>query len=436
MKRAVKRALIGVLVVASLGAALVALNLRGEASIPGTAIAPLTAPLPPPPGQVARGNYLALVGDCMACHTAQGGTPYAGGRGVDTPFGTVYAPNLTPDQKTGIGAWSPDHFWRALHNGRSRDGRLLYPAFPYPNYTHITRQDSDAIFAYLRSLPPVEQPNRPHALRFPYDSQLALAVWRAAYFSPGAHIPDPARSGEWNRGAYLVQGLGHCNACHSARNALGASPGVTDLGGGLIPVQNWYAPSLTAAHEAGVADWEPQQIVDLLKKGVSPKASVLGPMAEVVFRSTQYIADDDLRAMAVYLKSLPPAHVQPRSAGSEAARAASGRLFEQGAKVYEKDCASCHGDKGQGAPGAYPALAGNRAVLMDSSVNLVRVVVEGGFAPATAANPRPYGMPPFATALNDEEIAAVATFVRRSWGNDAAPVSPLDVSRSRGPTIQ
>jgi len=386
--------------------------------------------------QIAHGEYLARAGDCLACHTGRGGEAYAGGLPIPTPFGTFYVPNITPDAQTGIGSWTSAHFWRALHNGRSRDGHLLYPAFPYPNYTHVTRQDSDAIYAYLRSLAPVSQPNRPNTLRFPYDSQFSLAVWRALYFSPGQHVPDPARSGEWNRGAYLVQGLGHCNACHSSRNLLGATRGAMDLGGGLIPVQNWYAPSLSAAHEAGVADWDTQQVVELLRKGVSPQASTLGPMAEVVFRSTQYFSDDDLHAVAIYLKALPPARARPKALGSDAAQAASARLFDQGAKIYEKQCASCHGDQGQGAAGAYPALAGNRALQMNSSVNLVRVVVEGGFAPATAANPRPYGMPPFATALNDEEIAAVVTFMRRSWGNGASPVSPLEVSRSRGPTIQ
>jgi mono/diheme cytochrome c family protein len=374
--------------------------------------------------QISRGAYLALAGNCAGCHTAPGGAPYAGGRGVPTPFGTVMAPNLTPDEKTGIGAWSADDFWRALHNGRSRDGRLLYPAFPYPNYTRITRNDADALHAWLRLVPAVEQANRPHELRFPFNQQAALAVWRALYFRPGQHRPDAQRSPEADRGAYLVEGLGHCNACHSSRNALGGSSPL-ELAGGLIPVQNWYAPSLTSAREAGVAAWEMQEVVDLLKTGVSPRGSVAGPMGEVVRGSTQHLTEPDLRAMAVYLKALP----QTASVLAEAAPyAATG----PGAKLYERHCAGCHGDAGEGAPGAYPALAGNRAVTMPTVANLVHIVLEGGFPPATVGNPRPYGMPPFATVLSVEETAQLLSFVRGSWGNRAAPVSALEVERFRG----
>ena len=395
------------------------MNLRDES--------PRSATPAPVPGaeQAARGAYLALAGNCMGCHTAPGGTPYAGGRGVPTPFGTVMAPNLTPDVKTGIGTWSSDDFWRALHNGRSRDGRLLYPAFPYPNYTRITRDDADAIHAYLRLVPAVEQANRPHELQFPFNQQASLAVWRALYFRPGQHRPDAQRSPEADRGAYLVEGLGHCNACHSSRNALGASTSPLDLAGGLIPVQNWYAPALTSAQEAGVAAWDMQEIVDLLKTGVSPRASVAGPMGEVVRGSTQHLSEPDLRAMAVYLKALP----QTAPVVAEAAPyAATG----PGAKLYERHCAGCHGDTGEGVRGIYPALAGNRAVTMATTANLVHVVLEGGFPPATEGNPRPYGMPPFATVVSGEETAQLLSFVRGSWGNRAAAVSALEVERFRG----
>lgn len=425
-----RKLLIGAFVVlAGLAAALVMLNLRDEDAI---RVAHETA-APPAAEQVERGRYLAQAGDCMVCHTTRGGAPYAGGVGIATPFGTVHAPNITPDAETGIGGWSSAHFWRALHNGRSRDGRLLYPAFPYPNYTRMTREDSDAIHAYLMSLAPVKQANRPHALRFPYDTTLALAVWRAAYFRPGVYEPDPQKPADWNRGAYLVQGLGHCNACHSTRNALGATPDALDLGGGLIPVQNWYAPSLTAAHEAGVSGWDTAQVVALLKNGVTPQASVLGPMSEVVFRSTQFMNDADLHAMAVYLKALPPTVRSQRPAPKP--RPDDAKNFALGGKLYADHCAGCHGRNGEGRPGAWPALAGNRAVTLDSPVNLVRVVVEGGYAPATAGNPRPHGMPPFATVLNGEEIAAVVSYIRGSWGNAAPPVSALEVSRHRGPAL-
>ncbi len=223
------------------------LNVRGDGD--GHFVPPATDD----PALLARGAYLARAGNCQDCHTPRGAAPYSGGRGIPTPFGTVYSSNLTPDAATGIGTWNAAEFRRALHNGRSRGGRLLYPAFPYDAYTRISDADADALFAYLRSLPPVVQPNRPHALRFPYDTQWALALWRALHFRPGRFEPQPARSAEWNRGAYLVQGLGHCSACHAGRNALGASRDAAGLAGGLIPLQNWYAPALNAAHEAGLA---------------------------------------------------------------------------------------------------------------------------------------------------------------------------------------
>lgn len=407
--------------------AIAALNLRGEDRLPDIAAAALT----PTAAQVERGRYLALAGNCAGCHTTRGGGAYAGGVGIETPFGTVFSSNLTPDPKAGIGSWSAAHFWRAMHNGRSKDGRLLYPAFPYPSFTRVTREDSDALFAYLQSVAPAPTPNMAHKLRFPYDTQAALAVWRALSFTPGSFAPHPDRPAEWKRGAYLVEGLGHCIACHGTRNVLGATEEKLGLSGGLIPVENWYAPSLTSRREAGVGDWDPHDIVALLKTGRSPRGSVMGPMADVVFRSTQHLDEADLRAMAVYLKSLPEAGPGPDAPAtpSNAPARRDARVMERGAKIYDQRCAYCHGDVGQGAQGAYPALAGNRAVLMDSTANLIQVVRHGGFLPATAGNPRPYGMPPFNQALDDSEVAAVLTFVRASWGNDAPAVAARDMLR-------
>ena len=438
MKRFFKFAL-GLSAVPLAAAALVwALNLRDDVDVETAAPASVAAVTT---GLIQHGAYLARAGNCMSCHTARGGQQYAGGRGIATPFGTVFSSNLTPDDSTGIGSWSAAHFWRAMHNGRSKNGRLLYPAFPYTNYTQVTRGDSDALFAYLKSLPPVVQPNLDHALRFPYQTQAALAVWRALYFSPGAYQPDASHNAEWNRGAYLVNGLGHCSACHTARNVLGATAGL-NLAGGLIPVQNWYAPSLISPYEAGVGDWERQDIVSLLKNGVSARASVAGPMAEVVLGSTQYLSDEDLGAMAQFLKELapPPAGSSKLGLGKIAAMATSpsaretvvsGAVAEKGAKLYDQHCAQCHGDKGQGVANAYPALAGNRAVLMAQTANLVQIVLAGGYAPATVGNPRPYGMPPFVLVLNDNDIAALLTHLRSTWGNQASAVTPLEVNRIR-----
>jgi mono/diheme cytochrome c family protein len=397
----------------------------------GTPVNDAMPAAPPSREQAARGAYLARVGDCMLCHTERGGTPYAGGRPVETPFGTVYASNLTPDAQTGLGRWSAGQFRRALHEGRSRDGRLLYPVFPYTHTTRVTDADADALFAFLRSLPPVNKPNLAHRLRWPYSTQASLAVWRALFFRPERFVEDGSHTPEWNRGAYLVQGLAHCGACHTARNALGGFRDVMDLSGGLIPMLNWYAPSLASASEAGVADWKLEDIERLLAAGVSPRGAVLGPMAEVVLHSTQYLEPGDIRAIAVYLKSLPPA---PTDTDPREVAQAPASILERGGKLYADTCASCHGEQGQGVAGAYPALAGNRAVTMHVTSNLVQVVLHGGFAPATRGNPRPFGMPPFAPKLSDADVAAVLSYIRSAWGNKAAPLSEVDVAQQRANT--
>ena len=410
------------LVLAVAAAALVAwLNVRGEEPIPAQAPA-----LQPTPQLLARGAYLARAGNCAACHTQRGGTPYAGGKGIDTPFGTVFAPNLTPDPATGVGNWSAAEFWRAMHHGRSKDGRLLYPAFPYPDYTLVTREDSDALYAYLRSVPAVQQQNRPHDLRFPYNAQASLAVWRALFFSPGQFTPEETKSAEWNRGAYLARGLGHCQACHAPRNAFGATNSDLELSGGLIPMQNWYAPSLASTSEAGVQDWSAQEVVQLLKSGRSARGTAMGPMSEVVFSSTQHLNQEDLNAMATFLRELPR-HDSARVDGQRA----SSEFLGLGQRIYKNQCAQCHGDNGEGGGAIYPALKGHRTVTMNSSANLVRVIISGGFPPTTAGQPRPFGMPPFGQSLSETEIAAVASYVRSAWGNDAGAVQPFDVQKLR-----
>jgi mono/diheme cytochrome c family protein len=395
-----------------LSAALWWLNVRGDDG-PEAIAGNLTSA-----AQIERGAYLARAGNCQDCHTPRGAAPYSGGRGIPTPFGTVYSSNLTPDPQTGIGAWSAADFRRALRNGRSRDGRLLYPAFPYDAYTRISAADADALFAYLRSLPAAPRPNRPHELRFPYNTQLALAVWRSLYFRPGRIEAQPQQTAEWNRGAYLVQGLGHCSACHAGRNALGATRDALGLQGGLIPLQNWFAPALGGGSAP--------QVAALLQSGVAEGAALLGPMAEVALHSTQHLSPADLRAMANYLQSLPGPEARRNTTG-----AAPAQRLERGAKIYEAQCSGCHGAGGKGVARAYVPLAGNRAVLQEPAANLVQVVLGGAFPPSTASNPRPFGMPPFATELGDEDIAAVLSYIRSAWGNQADAVQPLDVQRWR-----
>ncbi len=376
-----------------------------------------------------RGAYLAQAGNCMGCHTAQGGQPYAGGRNLSTPFGTFITPNITPDKSTGIGQWNEADFWRALHEGKSRDGRPLYPAFPYTEYTKITREDSDAIFAHLQTLVPVAQNNPPSTVNFPYSFQPLLSLWRAIYFKPGVYQPETGKTRQWNRGAYLVQGLGHCNACHAERNPLGATGG-DKLGGGQLMGSNWYAPSLTSSLEAGSANWPLEEIIQLLTTGNSPRSAASGPMAEVVRQSLQHLSKEDARAMAVYLKSLPESSPRLHSAAPALTEQVQ-RWFQRGAKIYEKHCQDCHGISGQGAPGVYPPLAGNRGVTMTPPVNAVRSVLNGGYPPSTAGNPRPYGMPPFAQVLSGDEVALVLSYIRNAWGNRASLVTTGQVDASR-----
>jgi mono/diheme cytochrome c family protein len=379
------------------------------------------------PQLLAQGRYLAIVGDCAGCHTAQGGAPLAGGRVIVTPFGDIPAPNITPDRETGLGDWSFEDFWQALHAGKGRHGELLYPAFPYTSYTHVSRDDALAMFAWLQSLPPVHQPDGKSSLAFPYSVRNSLKAWRALYFREGGFKPDSARSAEWNRGAYLVQGLGHCNECHAARDSLGGTPADVHLTGGQIPVQNWYAPDLSTRRHGGLEGWSAQDIVDLLKTGQSAKGAAFGPMAAVVSGSTQHMSDADLHAIASYLQSLPP-----RAAAAEQPVLFDAKaLTEQGEKVYTQHCAECHGKRGEGVAGIYPPLDGNSSVTEPSGINATRMVLLGGFAPATTANPRPYSMPPFAQQLSDQEVAAVVTYLRRSWSNQASLVRAEQVRASR-----
>jgi mono/diheme cytochrome c family protein len=386
------------------------------------------------PALLARGEYLARAGDCIACHTAREGKTFAGGLPMKTPFGTLYTSNITPDPQTGIGTWTSDQFYQLMHNGRFPDGGLVYPAMPFGSYTKVTREDSDAIYAYLGSIPPVKQLNRPHDLTFPFNNRSLIIGWRTLFFKEGEFKPDSTKSPEWNRGAYLVEGLGHCSMCHTAINALGGSSQSQAFEGGLIPMQNWYAPSLTANREAGLGDWTIEEITDYLRKGVSTRGAVYGPMAEVVYNSTQYLNDDDIRAMAVYLKGLAQG-TSPEKPATPLPSAESSLLVSLGKPIYDRECASCHGATGLGMPPHYPPLAGNQSIQMVSAVNAIRMVLNGGYPPGTAGNPMPYGMPPFAHRLSDDEVAAVVTLIRTSWGNRGEPVSARQANELRAATL-
>ncbi len=382
--------------------------------------------------QQKLGAYLTRAGNCQGCHTAPGGQPLAGGRRLSTSFGIFVTPNITPDSETGIGDWSEEDFWQALHQGKSRDGRLLYPAFPYTEYTKVTRRDANAMFAYLQSLPEVSQTNLPHEINFPYNLRPLLYIWRALYFKEGVYAPDQSKNEEWNRGAYLVQGLGHCNACHTSRGFLGGSDNDA-LSGGQIMGMNWYAPSLTSRLEAGSGDWTVKEITELLATGISNRAVASGPMATIIRQSLQYLSAEDMRAMAVYLKAIAENSVShvPETAFQYMSENKQ-KFLAQGKQLYTQYCQECHGVSGEGAPGIYPPLTGNRSVVMTSPMNTIRMVLEGGYPATTRGNPRPYGMPPFQHILNNEEIALVVSFIRNSWGNNGGWVTATSVDRIRG----
>ncbi|MEZ5604645.1 MAG: c-type cytochrome [Burkholderiaceae bacterium] len=392
------------------------------------AMPPRRARAPAGTAQVARGAYLARASNCMGCHTARGAAPYAGGRGVATPFGAVFASNLTPDDETGLGRWSADDFWHALHDGRSRDGRALYPAFPYPQFTRVTREDSDALFAFLRSLPAVPAANRAHALRFPFDRQIVLEAWRWMFFRPATFVADASRSPEWNRERLPGERPGALRRLPRCAQRTGRGDRRYD--GEQMPEQGWYAPSLHDAAQAGVADWPIDDIVRLLRVGVTGRASVAGPWprsstARHAVPRRARPARDRRVLKDLPIVAPPAAPPSPGASDRDAARRAGG------ARGYERHCANCHGELAK-ACRAPAALAGNRAVTMDPPINLVRIAAHGGFPPQTAGNPRPFGMPPFTQALDDADLAAILSYVRNAWGNRGSLLSSPDVSRYRG----
>lgn len=386
---------------------------------------------------IRRGEYLTRAGNCFGCHTVKGGPAYAGGRILRSEYGNFVSPNITPDRVTGIGNWTSEDFWRALHFGKAKDGRLLYPAFPYPNYTQISRADAEAMFAFLKTIPAISQKNQDHELRFPYNQRSLLVFWRAMYFKPAVFAEDKTKSPEWNHGAYLVQGLGHCSACHSQRNIFGANEGVNDFSGGELPQIQWYAPSLLHTNEAHLLNWTQNEAANLLKTGVNRKSVMSGPMAEVVFDSLQYLTDADISAISTYLQAIPVTKPDTTSAldqaltVSDSSEQTKKQMMQQGAVLYRTHCMDCHGSQGEGVASVYPALKANPGLQMSSIATPLRIILAGGFAPVTQLNPRPYSMPPFGPILSDGEVAILLSYIRNSWGNKAALVTAAEVNHYR-----
>lgn len=373
--------------------------------------------------QIQRGRYLAIAGDCSACHTDPGGKSYAGGRVIPTPFGDLVAPNLTPDLTTGIGAWSDDDFVNALQIGEGDDGTHLYPAMPYPYYTKMPRDDILAIRAYLSTLQPVHNEVHSNQLPFPFDIRWGMIGWNWLYFTPGRFAPVAGKSPEWNRGAYLVQGPGHCGACHTAKNFAGGDDTDHALMGGVL--QGWFSPNVTADPHSGIGGWSVGQIVEYLKTGRNEIGAATGPMAEVIADSTSKLTDGDLKAIAVYLKDLkaaPPA-IKPVSTEDPAMKA--------GEAIYVDECSACHARDGTGVAKLFPAMKENPNVQSQDPTTLIRVVLHGTQNVATPLAPTGPSMPAFGWKLTDKQTADVLTYVRNSWGNAAGAVSAGDVKSGR-----
>jgi mono/diheme cytochrome c family protein len=375
--------------------------------------------------QIELGRYLAVAGDCASCHTVPGsGQPFAGGRPSETPFGVVVGANITPDQDTGIGAWSDEAFVRALRQGKGNHGQLLYPAMPYPYYTKLTESDALAIRAYLNTVKPVRNAVVSNKLPFPFDVREGMAAWNALYFRSGEFKPDPTKSAEWNRGAYLVEGLGHCGACHTPKSQLGGDEQARAFQG--YALQGWFAPNITNDSERGLGGWSIPDIASYLKTGHNAASAATGIMGEEITLSSSQMTDADLTAIATYLKDLPGQTASPPTQVS-----ASDPRMTAGGAIYVDECSACHGMDGKGVPFLFPSLAGSPNVRSADPGSLIRVLIEGARSVATAGEPTGPGMPSFAWKLSDDQAAAVLTYVRNSWGSSAPAVDPGQVEQVR-----
>lgn len=408
---------------------------------------PASAPQPDSDA-VSRGAYLARAGDCVACHTAPGGQPFAGGLAMPSPIGTIYSSNITPDAKTGIGGYSFADFDQAVRHGVAKGKGSLYPAMPYPSYARVSEQDMKDLFAYFQSLPPVEHTVPANGIPWPLSMRWPLAIWRGLFAPDAAKVqlkqaPAMAASGAPEagvqaRGAYLVEGLGHCGTCHTPRAITMQEKGLTAadaqfLAGGAA-MDGWIAKNLRPGGSDGLAPWSEQDIAALLKTGRNPHTAVFGGMAEVVSHSTQHMTDGDLRAIAAYLKAMPADGAAAPTRAYDAAAAEAlwkGDDRQRGAALYLDNCAACHRSDGKGYQEVFPALAGNSAVLSADAHNLLAIILNGHQVPATATRPSTFTMPAFGWRLSDAQVADVASFVRASWGNQAGAVDAAQVAKLR-----
>jgi mono/diheme cytochrome c family protein len=377
--------------------------------------------------EISRGKYLADAGNCISCHTQPGAMPFTGGVRFETPFGTLFSSNITPDPLTGIGAWKADDLRRAMHEGVAVGGHRLFPAFPYPSFTKVTDADIDAIYAYMRSVKAVSY--TPPSSSFVFSQRWGMASWNALFFSEGRFKPDAMQSAEWNRGAYLVEGLGHCGACHTPRNLLMAEKSDKGYSGGslqdeVVPGKSrrWSAVNLTSA-KSGLNAWSVNDLAKYLQTGFSARGGTFGPMNAVIVNSTKKLTAEDVRAMAVYLKSLPAQEANNDGVTPEQVSA--------GAAIYKDRCEKCHATSGRGGMFSGPPLAGSAVVQAEDPASLINVILYGPETPVDVVFGSWERMQPYMNVLNDSEVAAVSNYIRGSWGNRAAAVKAAEVAQQR-----
>ncbi|HEX4407148.1 MAG TPA: cytochrome c [Xanthobacteraceae bacterium] len=375
--------------------------------------------------QVEKGHYLTVAGDCAACHTAPGSShDFAGGRVIETPFGKIIAPNITPDRVTGIGAWTDDEFVNAMVKGTGRNGAHLFPAMPYTYYTKVTRDDALAIRAFLNTIPAVHNTVEPDQLPFPLSIRAGMIGWNTLFFTPGAFKPNPDKSAEWNRGAYLAEGLAHCGMCHTSKNFLGGDKTSARYEG--YDLQGWFAPNITSDKRIGIGNWSVDELADYLKTGHTQAAAASGLMGDEVDLSTSHLRDEDLKAIATYLKDQSaPSPNQAQSLPSDQP------IMKAGAQIYADECAACHKSDGKGEPGLFPALRGAAVVQQADPASLLHVVIRGAQSVSTKPAPTGAAMPAFSWVLTDDQIAAVVTYIRNAWGNAASAVVASEAGKAR-----
>jgi mono/diheme cytochrome c family protein len=397
------------------------LQLLVMVGLPALAQAPAAGDL------IARGQYLVRAGDCMACHTVPGQAAFAGGRALKLPFGTIYSRNLTPDAETGIGGWSDDDFVRAMQEGIAKGGEHLYPAFPYTSYTKLSRDDDLAIKAYLFSLPPVRNPTPPAQLSFPYNQRWGMALWNLV-FNPNARFtPDPAKPAAWNRGAYLVEALGHCGECHTPRGFTQSLDNSRKFAGAVT--SGWQAYNITADAQSGVGGWSDEALVSYLSTGrADGHGPASGPMAEAIANSLSHLTQDDIRAIVVYLRTVPAMATVPAVASAPPAAKSVPPGDSLGSRVFAGECANCHLWDGRGRQTPYAALLGSRTVNDPGATNLAAILLSGSNVDMVE---RRVFMPPFGKGRSDDEIAAVANFASAYFGNGAAHLTAADIGRIR-----